>query len=165
MIAYPLMIVLAFVSSLVIFLPSEIILLVLANIDKTPPVVLFGHELALAKYSTGFPWLLPVAATFGSNFGSCCHYLMGSGSLKLSGKFKEKLEGFNFEKLGKSRDVVIFTSCIMSVPPVSLTALAAGMTKFGLPRYYAISFAGKLIRYYIVLIGGRVAVDTILRFI
>ena len=164
MVAYGLMALLAFVSSVIIFLPSEVVILALANIDKVPPVALFGRELEIARYSTSFPWLLPFAASFGSNFGSWLYYLMGKGSLKISGKLKKKIEGFDFDKLGKSREAVIFLSGVISVPPVSAVSVASGVIRFNFARFYVVLFAAKVVRYYLVLIVGRIAVETALKW-
>lgn len=163
MIAYALMMVLAFMSSVIIFLPSEAILLALASIDKVPPITMLGKTLEVARYSTDFPWLLPFAAAFGSNFGSWLYYLMGKGSLNISDKLRKKIESFDFERLGKGREAVIFVSGVASIPPVSATAIASGMIRFNFARYYAVSFAGKVVRYYLVLLIGRAAVETALK--
>jgi len=133
-------------------------ILVLGNMDKVP-MHLFGMELNIAKYATSFPWLLPVVAALGSNGGSSLYYLMGSGTLRLNEKFKKKLESFDFKRFGAARDAVVFVSAVSSIPPVSLTAIASGMIKLNFQRYFYISLAGKIVRYYIVLILGRFAID------
>ena len=89
--------------------------------------------------------------------------LMGKGSLNISDKLRKKIESFDFERLGKGREAVIFVSGVVSIPPVSATAIASGMIRFNFARYYAVSFAGKVVRYYLVLLIGRAAVETALR--
>jgi membrane protein YqaA with SNARE-associated domain len=164
MIAYLLAPVFAFISSVVIFLPSEVMLLVLANMDKMP-VHLFGHELHIEKYATSFPWLLPVMMAFGSNGGSAIYFYMGTGALKTSGKLKNKMETFDFTKFERARNAVVFISCVTSIPPVSVTAIASGMTEMKFAKYFYVSLAGKFVRYYLVLILGKFAVDAALRWL
>jgi membrane protein YqaA with SNARE-associated domain len=158
------MFVLALISSIAIFIPSEVFFLALANMDRIPPIHVYGgFNLDLSQYSTSFPWLLPIAATLGSNFGTTFYYLIGSGALKITGKLKKKLESFDFDRYARTRDAVVFLSSIISVPPISLTSVASGMIRFNFARFYAITFAGKLIRYCAVLILGRFALDLALK--
>ena len=163
MIAYLLAPILAFISSIIIFLPSEVMILVLGNMDKVP-LHLFGMELNISKYATSFPWLLPVVAALGSNGGSTLYYMMGSGALKMNEKIKKKLASFDFERFGAARDAVVFVSAVTSVPPVSVTAIASGVIKFKFSRYFYVSLAGKILRYYLVLILGRFAIEIALKW-
>ncbi len=163
MFAYIIAPVLAFISSIIIFLPSEVILLVLANMDKVP-VHLFGHTLNISKYATSFPWLLPVVMAIGSNGGSTIYYYMGTGALKVSGKLKKKIDEFDFEKFNKARDAVLLLACITSIPPVSAASIASGMTKMKYSKFFYIALAGKIVRYYIVLIVGRFAIELALKW-
>jgi membrane protein YqaA with SNARE-associated domain len=158
MIAYIIAPILAFISSIVMLLPSEVVILVLGNMDKVP-LHLFGVNLNIAKYATGFPWLLPVVMSLGSNGGSTIYYFMGNGTLKLNDKFKKKLESFDFDRFGAARDAVIFVSGAVSVPPVSITSIASGMMKYKFNRFFNILLAGKIVRYYLVLILGRFAIE------
>lgn len=162
MIAYLLAPVLAFISCIFFFLPSEVAILALANVGKAN-IVVFGKSVNLAPYGTDFPWLLPFAAAAGSVFGSYVYYLMGSGAMKMSDKLKTKIESFNFEKTGKTREIVVLTSNIISVPPVSVVSVASGIIRFNVPRFFAMSFIGKVIRYYIVIIAGQFAIDSLLK--
>ena len=74
MAAYIIAPVFAFISSIFFFLPSEVMLLVLANMNKMTFKV-FGTTLDLSKYGTDFPWLLPIVAAVGGVAGSCVYYM------------------------------------------------------------------------------------------
>ncbi len=171
MIAYLIAPVLALISSIFIFLPSELVILILANMNevKTIPVnIAFLHintVIDLSRYGTDFPWLLPFAMALGSNIGSTFYYFMGTGALRVSEKFTDKINSFDFNKLGKTRDTVVFVSGVISVPPVSLTAIASGMIKYRYIRYFIVSFSGKVCRYYLVLIAGQFAIDSLKKFL
>lgn len=158
MIAYLLAPLLAFISSVVFVIPFEVILLVLAGLDKVP-VHIFGTNLDLAKYGTDFPWLLPFVAAIGSNLGSIIYYFMGTGAMKMNAKLKAKMESFDMEKFHAARDGILFFSSITSVPPVSLVAVAAGIIRMKFARYFALTYVGKLVRYYLVIILGRFAIE------
>lgn len=106
MVAYLLAPVFAFIAAVFFFVPSEVMILVLANMDKVPLEV-FGRTIDVAKYGTDFPWLLPFTAAVGSVAGSCIYYAMGTGTLRISDKLKKKIENFDFERLGRSRDAVV----------------------------------------------------------
>lgn len=164
MIAYILAPIFAFISSIIFVLPSEVALLVLANIG-TDPINVFGKTLDFTKYGTDFPWLLPVVAAGGSILGSYVYYLMGTGALNMSTKVKDKMESFDFDKMGKAREAVILVSNIISVPPVSAVSVASGMIKFNMPKFMLVSFIGKTIRYYIVIIAGHFAIGSLLNFL
>lgn len=139
-------------------------ILMLANVGNLAPIHKFGVVIDLKPYGTSFPWLLPFAACIGGNFGSVIYYYMGKGSVNLSGKVKKKFEKFDFDKFNRMRDTLVFTSGVMSMPPVSVTAVASGMTKMNLTRYYIIVFAGKLVRFYAVILLGKFALDIALKW-
>ncbi len=158
MAAYILAPICAFISSVFFFLPSELALLVLANMDMMT-FNIFGTQIDIAQYSTSFPWLLPVVAAAGSVPGSWIYYSMGSGAMKMSVKVKNKIESFDTGRLGNVREAVVLVSNIISVPPVSLTSVASGILKIDLRNFLVVSFIGKVVRYYIVLLVGQFAID------
>ncbi len=163
MVAYIIAPALAFVSGIIIFLPSEITLLVLANMNKAP-IHAFGRTLDLTRYGTDFPWLLPVVMAIGSNAGSILYYFMGTGTMRMNEKLKKKIESFDFKRFDRARDAVVFLASVTSLPPVSATAVASGMSRMNFWRYFYISYAGKVVRYYIVLILGHFAISVALKW-
>ena len=163
MIAYLLAPVCAFVSAILFVIPSEVMVLALANMDKMTFEV-FGRTVDLTKYGTDFPWLLPFAASAGGVAGSYFYYLMGSGAMKISGKIKQKIDSFDMSKMSNVGAVALLTANIASIPPVSITTVAAGIIKLEPYKFFAASFVGRTIRYYIVILVGKFAVDLALKW-
>lgn len=162
MIAYLLAPFLAFITSVVFFLPFDVILLVLSGLDKVP-VNVWGHHIELAKYGTDFPWLLPVVAALGSNLGTTMYYFMGAGAIKTSARLKRKMESFDMERFRNARDVALIVSSITSIPPIAPTAVAAGIIRMNYARYFYMTYIGKTIRFYIVILIGRSAIEIVTR--
>ena len=161
--AYVLMLILGITSTTIMFPPSEIALLALANMDQMPPIVISGYTLDVAKYSTSFPWLLPIVAAVSTNIGNSMYYLVGAGAIRMENKVTRKIKDFDINKLGKAKEVVLWTACLFSVPPVTATAFASGVVRYGLWRYHAVTIIPKIIRYYLVLILGRFALTGLLK--
>lgn len=164
MIAYILAPILAFISSVVFVIPFEVALLVLAGLDKVP-VHMFGKSLDIAKYGTTFPWLLPFVAALGSNAGSIVYYFMGKGAVRINEKLKQKMDSFDMDRFAKASYGFIIVSSLTSIPPVSVVAVAAGFIRMKFANYFTVSFFGKVVRYYLVIILGRFAIDLALRWL
>lgn len=158
MTAYILAPLLALFSSVFFIFPFELALIALANMDMMT-FSIFGREVDIARYSTGFPWLLPLAAAPGSVMGSVMYYGMGSGAMKMSRKVKEKIDSVDPARLGNVREAVVLVSNIISVPPVSAVSVASGFLKIDFKNFVVVSLAGKVIRYYAVLLVAHFAIE------
>ena len=159
--AYLLLFIFGITSTTIMFPPTELALLVLANMDQTKPIVMFGMTFDAAHYGARFPWLLPIVAAVSTNIGNTMWYLIGSGMLNIKNKFfkkyLDKVREFDIEKLGRAKEAVLWSACLVSVPPVTAVAFASGVVRYGLVRFHLVTIIPKIIRYYLVLILARYA--------
>jgi membrane protein YqaA with SNARE-associated domain len=77
-------------------------------------------------------------------------YCAGSGLLRVPpGRFGDRLHAAlgHAQKWQKAGSLFLFTSASTGFPPFYLTSVASGAMKVSFPRFFAIGFAGRLLRF------------------
>ncbi|MFA6447951.1 MAG: VTT domain-containing protein [bacterium] len=139
-----------------LFFPNcEITLVAMTNIEQTPPFNFFNLMIDLSHYQARLPFMLAICMAAGSAIGSSAFYLMGTGSMKLSGRVKKKIESFDFSRLERAGAALIFVSAVSSIPPITPLAFAAGVIRYRFWEYVGVSFVGKVIRFTLVVYAGE----------
>ncbi|HET8655606.1 MAG TPA: VTT domain-containing protein [Longimicrobiaceae bacterium] len=113
-------------------------------------LVLLG-AVALAPRRWAVP--LALAATLGQMVGKVMIYYAGRGVLHLPGEWlaraAKKAEGMLTKREGMET-TVYFISALTGFPPYYLIAIASGMVEFPLPRFIALGFVGRFIRFTVI---------------
>ncbi|HOO56046.1 MAG TPA: VTT domain-containing protein [bacterium] len=161
-IPYLIMLIIGFTGSAFWFPNCEISLLAMANVEHVPEFKFLAWQINLANYEAGMLWLLGLMTAVGSTFGSGFLYFMGRGALKVSKKVQAKIEKVDITKFEKLGAAVLFTSSVSSIPPLTPLSFAAGIIKYDMLEYFLVTFAGKLIRFLIVVYASEGMVNFIL---
>lgn len=161
--AYLLMFFFGITSTTIMLPPSEVALLVLANMHQTEPIVMFGRTFDAAHYGARFPWLLPIVAAIATNIGNTMWYYIGAGMLNIRIPFikkrLDKIRAIDINKVGRTKEAVLWTACLFSAPPVTAVAVASGAVNYGIVRYHLVTIIPKIMRYYLVMIFGEVFIN------
>lgn len=153
--AYLLMFVVGIIGTSIFITNIELSLLALANLKYVPEFKIFSHTIDLSGYQVRYIFLLVLAATAGSTIGSGFYYLIGKASLRLSEKYRKRIERINLSRLEKYGSMLTFTAAAFSIPPFTPLSLAAGFIKFPVRNYIVFSFLGKCLRYFIVIYAAE----------
>jgi membrane protein YqaA with SNARE-associated domain len=96
---------------------------------------------------------LAVLAALGQMIGKSGMYLAGAGVLALPlGRFQEKLAAAERRvHAWKSRDLLVLVSAFAGIPPLFAMSVLAGTLRFPFARFAAAGFAGRLLRFGLVL--------------
>jgi uncharacterized membrane protein YdjX (TVP38/TMEM64 family) len=128
--------------------------------------IIFPVPVILAAFVAGAvfnPTLVAIVIALGSTIGELTGYLAGYGGEELIGK-DEKIQ-----KVKKWMDKyglwAIFVLAAIPNPLFDLAGIVAGATKVSVYKYFAVVFAGKLIKFSIFAFLGSGSVNFIDRFI
>ena len=103
-----------------------------------------------------------VLAAAGQMVAKSGMYLGGRGVVRLpKGKRKEDLEAIRARvERWRSKDLLVFVSASLGLPPFFATSILAGTLGFAFPRFLVAGFLGRLLRFGLVVavpaIGRRV---------
>lgn len=163
--AYLLMFLFGITSTTVMFPPTEVALLVLTNLHEASEFTVPWIHVTISaqRYGARFPWLLPVVAAVSTNIGNSMWYFIGSGLLNIRApfinKYLDKIRAIDINKVGRTKEAVLWSACLISAPPVTAVAFASGAVNYGFVRFHAVTIVPKIIRYYLVMIFGEVFIN------
>ncbi len=118
--------VLCFLANATVFLPS--------------PSLMIAASCALILN----PWLVALSAALGSALGEFVGFALGAVSKELSPRFQKLLARLQ-EKI-RSPSVLVFLLALLPLPFFDVAGVYSGGTKMQLLRFFALCFAGKLIK-------------------
>lgn len=98
-------------------------------------------------------WVVALVAAVGQMVAKSFMYLGGRGVFRLPmGKRKEDLEKARAKvERWRSRDLLVFVSAGLGLPPFFAIAILAGTLRFPFVRFLLAGFAGRLVRFSLVL--------------
>lgn len=98
-------------------------------------------------------WVVVASATAGQMAAKSFMYLVGRGVFRLPwGKRKVDLEAAGARVARwRSKDLLVFVSAALGLPPFYVTSIAAGTLHFPFGRFFAFGLAGRLVRFSILV--------------
>ncbi len=120
------------------------------------PLVSVEAYLAVVSAISPRSVVLPVIilSTVGQMTAKSIMYLSGLGFLKLPiGRYEKRIEEVRekFEKWAGRSEFLIFVSALTGLPPFYVVTIVAGMLKLNFPRFFIVSFTGRLLRFAVVV--------------
>jgi membrane protein YqaA with SNARE-associated domain len=98
-------------------------------------------------------WVVALVASLGQMVAKSIMYLGGRGVFRLPmGKRKADLEAVRAKvERWRSKDLLVFVSAALGLPPFFAIAILAGTLRFPFARFVLAGFAGRLVRFSLVL--------------
>ncbi|MFH0954514.1 MAG: VTT domain-containing protein [Candidatus Micrarchaeota archaeon] len=125
-------------------------------------VILVGFAFA----TKGNLIIIAVVAGLGAAIGEMTGYLVGRAGVGLAQKIK-KTEVSLFDKLKEKVDkhgpIGVFLLLLLPIP-FDLVGIAAGLAKMNPLKFYLATFAGKSVRYFIILVAATAGIKMLLSF-
>lgn len=110
----------------------------------------------MAPGKHGIPLVL--LATTGTMLGKLVLYYAGRGMLKIKIRNREKIDAFieKAEQRPGWAGTVLFASATSGFPPFYVTTVASGILKLSLTTFLVIGFAGRFIRFLLVVYAPQI---------
>lgn len=104
-------------------------------------------------------WVLALVGALGQTVAKSIMYMGGRGIFRLPmGKRKVDLEKARAKvERWRSKDLLVFVSAGLGLPPFYAIAILAGTMRFPFVRFLVAGFAGRLIRFSVLLAVPQVA--------
>lgn len=110
--------------------------------------------------------LIALVAGFGAAIGELTGYLLGRAGVGLAQKIQQKdndLFSNLKEKVDKDGPIGVFLLLLLPIP-FDLVGIAAGLAKMNPIKFFAATFAGKSVRYFVVLVAATWGIQALLSF-
>jgi membrane protein YqaA with SNARE-associated domain len=100
-------------------------------------------------------WPLILTATAGTMVGKMVLYLAGRGMLKLRIRGRAKVDAFlsDIQRRQGLTGTLLFVSASVGIPPFYIVTVAAGAARLAVSRFLVLGFAGRFLRYSVLVFG------------
>jgi membrane protein YqaA with SNARE-associated domain len=99
-------------------------------------------------------WVIVAAATAGQMIAKSLMYLVGSGVVRLPFRRERRLDlEAARERVArwKNKDLLVFVSAALGLPPFYLISILAGTLKLPFARFFAFGLAGRVVRFSLIV--------------
>jgi membrane protein YqaA with SNARE-associated domain len=98
-------------------------------------------------------WQIVAVATAGQMVAKAFMYLVGRGVFRLPrGRRKLDLEAARARVARwRNKDVLVFVSAALGLPPFYLTSIVAGTLRFPFARFFAFGLVGRVVRFSLIV--------------
>jgi membrane protein YqaA with SNARE-associated domain len=98
-------------------------------------------------------WEIVLLATAGQMIAKTFMYLVGRGVFRLPlGKVRLDLEAASARVARwRSKDLLVFVSAALGLPPFYFTSIVAGTLRFPFARFFGFGLAGRLVRFSVLV--------------
>jgi membrane protein YqaA with SNARE-associated domain len=99
-------------------------------------------------------WVIVATATAGQMIAKSLMYLVGSGVVRLPFRRERRLDlEAARERVArwKNKDLLVFVSAALGLPPFYLISILAGTLKLPFARFFAFGLAGRVVRFSLIV--------------